>query len=75
MPIVQIHLLEGRSNHKKEVLISKVTQSIVEALEVKEQSVRVILTEMPKQHFGIAGKSVREMETASFENSDTDLLN
>lgn len=61
MPIVQIHIIEGRTDEQKERLIEKMTQAIVEALEAPEQSVRVIITEMPKQHFGIAGKSAKAL--------------
>ena len=61
MPIAQIHIIEGRTDEQKERLIEKMTQAIVEALEAPEQSVRVIITEMPKQHFGIAGKSAKAL--------------
>ncbi len=57
MPIAQIHILEGRTNEQKEALISEVTQAIMKALDAPQQSVRVILSEMPKQHFGIGGES------------------
>lgn len=61
MPICQIHLLEGRSVEQKRALIAKVTEAISESLGAKPESVRVILTEMPKEHFGIGGKSAGEL--------------
>ncbi|KAA0874948.1 2-hydroxymuconate tautomerase [Nitrincola tapanii] len=61
MPVAQIHLLEGRSDAQKEQLIAKVTEAIAQALDAPEASVRVILTEMPKQHFGIGGQSAKKL--------------
>lgn len=61
MPIAQIHILEGRSDEQKEALISEVTQAIMKALDAPQQSVRVIITEMPKQHFGIGGESANKL--------------
>lgn len=61
MPIAQINIIEGRSDEQKEKLIAKVTQAIHEAIDAPEQNVRVIINEMPKQHFGIGGQSVKKM--------------
>jgi len=61
MPIATINIIEGRSDEKKEELISKVTQAIHEAIDAPIPSIRIILNEMPKQHFGIAGQSVKKM--------------
>lgn len=60
MPIAQLHILEGRTDEQKEALISEVTQAIMKALDAPQQSVRVIITEMPKQHFGIGGESAKK---------------
>jgi 4-oxalocrotonate tautomerase len=61
MPIAEIHLLEGRTVEQKRAVIAKVTQALCEAVDAKPESVRVILHEMPKEHFGIAGKSAGEL--------------
>ena len=58
MPICIVHMMEGRDDAKKAKAIAKVTRALVESLEVKEESVRVILQEVPKAHWGIAGKPV-----------------
>lgn len=59
MPIAIIHLMEGRDDAKKARAIAAVTQALVESLEVKPESVRVILQEVPPAHWGIAGKPVK----------------
>lgn len=61
MPIATINIIEGRSDEQKEKLIIKVTQAINEAIDAPEANVRVIINEMPKQHFGIGGQSVKKM--------------
>ena len=62
MPICQIHLLEGRTVEQKRKLIAKITEAMFDAIGAKPESVRVILTEMPKEHFGIGGKSYGETQ-------------
>ena len=53
-----MHMMEGRDDVKKAKAIAAVTQALVDSLEVKAETVRVILQEIPKQHWGIAGKPV-----------------
>lgn len=61
MPIATINIIEGRDDEKKEKLIEKVSLAIAESLDAPIESVRVILNEMPKQHFGIGGKSAKKL--------------
>lgn len=61
MPIAQINMMEGRTDEQKEALIQEVTDAIVRALDAPEESVRVLINEMPKQHFGIAGQSAKKL--------------
>ncbi|WP_286239498.1 2-hydroxymuconate tautomerase [Neptuniibacter halophilus] len=55
MPIAQIQMMEGRTPEQKEALIRKVTDAIMLALDAPEPSVRVLINEIPKPHFGIGG--------------------
>ncbi len=61
MPIAQINIVEGRTDEQKERLIHEVTDAIVRSLGAPVESVRIILNEMPKQHFGIGGQSVKKL--------------
>ena len=56
MPIAIIHLMEGRDDARKARAIAAVTQALVESLDAKPETVRVILQEVPRAHWGIAGK-------------------
>lgn len=57
MPIIEVSLLEGRSKEKKLALIKALTEAAVVSLDAPIESVRVILREMPLEHYGIAGKT------------------
>ncbi|QBM16460.1 2-hydroxymuconate tautomerase [Marinobacter sp. JH2] len=57
MPIAQLYIIEGRSDEQKEALIREVTEAMSRSLEAPVERIRVMITEMPKQHFGIAGQS------------------
>ncbi|MCD1646681.1 2-hydroxymuconate tautomerase [Marinobacter adhaerens] len=61
MPVAQINILEGRSDEQKEMLIREVTDAISRSLGAPAESVRIIITEMPKQHFGIGGQSAKKL--------------
>ncbi|MCG7200612.1 4-oxalocrotonate tautomerase [Marinobacter pelagius] len=61
MPVAQINILEGRTDEQKEELIREVTDAISRSLGAPVESVRIIITEMPKQHFGIGGQSAKKL--------------
>jgi 4-oxalocrotonate tautomerase len=61
MPITQIQILEGRTPEQKKMLIRAVTEAIAAALQAKPESIRVIIQEVPKEHWGIGGSSAREL--------------
>lgn len=60
MPIIEATIMEGRSSEKKAALISELTDGAVRALDAPIESVRVIIREVPPEHFGVAGKSKAE---------------
>lgn len=59
MPIIQVHMMEGRTDEQKEAVIREVTEAMVRAMGAPKESVRVLINEMPKQHFGIGGESAK----------------
>ncbi|MDB5079957.1 MAG: hypothetical protein JWP00_1881 [Chloroflexi bacterium] len=58
MPIIRVEIQEGRPPETKEKLIAALTDTVVDTLGVAPEQVRVLLYELPKTHWGIAGKSV-----------------
>ncbi len=63
MPIIEVTLVEGRSKEKKAALIAELTDAAVRAIDAPIESVRVILREVPPEHFGVAGKSKAAAKT------------
>lgn len=56
MPIVQVELLEGRTLEQKRLLVEKVTQAIVESLGAPPEKVTIIIRDMAKENYALAGK-------------------
>ncbi len=61
MPFAQIYLLEGRTEDQKRAVIEKVTAALVEALDAPVANVRVWIHDMPKENWGIAGVSAKDL--------------
>lgn len=56
MPVIQIQMMEGRTEAQKEALMRNVTQTVVDTLGVNPQSVRILLQELRSGHFAVAGE-------------------
>lgn len=61
MPIAQLYIIEGRSDEQKETLIREVSEAMSRSLDAPIERIRVLITEMPSQHFGIAGQSAKKL--------------
>ena len=61
MPFAQVYMLEGRSTEQKKAMIEKITQAIVEAVGAPKESVRVWIHDVPKENWGIAGVSAKDL--------------
>ena len=59
MPIVQLTLLEGRSEEMKNEAIQAVTDALVRTLGVRVEQVRIVIQEIPPQNFAIGGQTVK----------------
>ena len=62
MPIVQISMIAGRTPEKKEELIKKVTDAIVEVLQIPKDRVHIVLTEVPKENLGHGGIPLSKLD-------------
>ncbi len=56
MPLVEVTLIEGRSDAQKAALIAKVTDAVVAAIDAPIEAVRVVIREVPGAHWGVGGK-------------------
>jgi 4-oxalocrotonate tautomerase len=55
MPVIEVKMWEGRSKEDKAKIIKQITQTFVE-MGVPEESVHVIIYDIPKMNWGSRGK-------------------
>jgi 4-oxalocrotonate tautomerase len=56
MPIVEIHMLKGRTDGQKRALLDSVTQAVRDSLGVPLTSIRVWIQEFSPKDFMVAGE-------------------
>ncbi|WP_279630266.1 4-oxalocrotonate tautomerase [Ectopseudomonas oleovorans] len=61
MPIAHVHIMEGRSDEQKEAMIREVSEALARTLDSPLDRVRVLITEVPKSHWGIGGEPVSKV--------------
>lgn len=60
MPLIEVSLVEGRSEAKIQNLINALTRATVEALDVPVDSVRVLVRELPATHWAAGGRTIAD---------------
>ncbi len=61
MPFAQIFMIEGRTEEQKRAVIEKVSAALVAATGTPIANVRVWIQDVPKENWGIAGVSAKDM--------------
>jgi 4-oxalocrotonate tautomerase len=61
MPFAQIYMIEGRTEEQKRAVIEKVSAALVEATGAPIANVRVWILDVPKENWGIAGVSAKDL--------------
>jgi 4-oxalocrotonate tautomerase len=60
MPLVEIHLLEGRSAEEKREVLAAVTRAIEESTHTPLERIRVWIHEIPKTEYMVGGRTAAE---------------
>ncbi|MDJ0764962.1 MAG: 2-hydroxymuconate tautomerase [Myxococcota bacterium] len=60
MPLIEIHLAEGRTKDQKEKLLRAVTTAVHDAIDAPVSSIRVWIQEFPKDEYMAAGELLSE---------------
>lgn len=60
MPIVNVKLLEGRSDEQLKNLVTEVTNAVEKTTGANRGAIHVVIDEMKKNHYGVGG--VRKSE-------------
>jgi len=63
MPILEMHLLEGRSVELKRKAVAAITAALVETLKVPPETVRILITEHNDENFSVGGVTVGERKS------------
>lgn len=58
MPVIEMHLMQGRTDAQKCAVAEAVTEAVVRALGVKPESVRILITEHGPKEFFVAGQTM-----------------
>ena len=61
MPFAQIYMIEGRTEEQKRAVIEKVSAALVEDTGAPIANVRVWIQDVPKENWGIAGVSAKDL--------------
>ena len=73
MPIVRIELLQGRAPKVKNELIARVTDAVATMLGVDPEQVRVLLYELPPEHWAVGGKTkAMQQSTIAQQQNEAD---
>lgn len=62
MPIISVKLISGRMPQQKQALMRGLAETAARTLNVPTESVRVILTEIEAEHWGIGTKTKAEID-------------
>ena len=60
MPLVEVTLVEGRSDEQLRTLISRLTAAVVDAVGAPKENVRVVLREIPATHWAAGDVTIAE---------------
>lgn len=55
MPIIHVHLIEGRSIEQKRAMVEKVTEAVCDTINTKPADVKIIMHDMAKHDYATAG--------------------
>lgn len=57
MPIIEMHMIEGRTVDQKQRVAAAVTKAVAESLDCSPETVRILITEHLQHEFYVGGLS------------------
>ncbi|OGS27841.1 MAG: 4-oxalocrotonate tautomerase [Elusimicrobia bacterium RIFOXYB2_FULL_48_7] len=60
MPVIKIEMWKGRTHEQKKKLVEKVTSATVESIGCPPEAVQIIINEVDKENWGLAGQLASE---------------
>jgi 4-oxalocrotonate tautomerase len=62
MPLIEVHLLEGRTDEQKRAVLEAITKAVHESLGAPFPSIRVWIQEMGRKEYMVAGELATEIK-------------
>ena len=62
MPVIHIHMLEGRTKEQKKTLVKAITHAMVEIAKAPSEHTNVIFHDIPRESWGTGGELLSEKE-------------
>ena len=62
MPLIEITMVEGRSLEMKKELMKNVTETVSETINAKKETIRIVIREVPKDHWAVGGVPMSELK-------------
>ena len=56
MPVVTVQMWTGRTREQKRALVRAITEAMVQHAAAKPDNLHVIIQEVPKENWGLAGR-------------------
>jgi 4-oxalocrotonate tautomerase len=60
MPTIHINMFEGRTIDQKRKMVVAMTEALVKSLDVKPETVHIIISESPKHNIAVGGVLVSD---------------
>ncbi|MFC3940068.1 4-oxalocrotonate tautomerase [Pseudomonas gingeri NCPPB 3146 = LMG 5327] len=60
MPIIEMHMVEGRTAEQKSRVAAAVTEAVCKSLECAAETVRILITEHGSDEFYVAGMNMAQ---------------
>lgn len=72
MPVITVQILTGRTAAQKNALIAELGEATKRTLGVPEEAIRVLLTEMPPEHWGVGCRTMAELRATRPADPESD---
>ena len=60
MPLIEVHMLEGRTTEQKKALLTAITEAVHESIGSPLPTIRVWIQERSKKEYMVAGRLAEE---------------
>lgn len=64
MPIIEMHMMVGRTTEQKHKVAAAVTEAVAKSLECSAETVRILITEHATDGFYVAGQTMAQRAAA-----------